>query len=93
MARVHRQLSKLPAEQHIALTLAYLIAYFAQPFYHLRNSLLVHLPPGLADCVDDGEVGLEGVQRRNGVLDKVNRCFVRSEKGILRMFAPSSSSL
>ena len=32
-------------EQHIALTLAYLISNFSKPVYHLRDSLFVHFLP------------------------------------------------
>jgi hypothetical protein len=40
---------------------ANLISDLAAPVNHLRDSLLVHSPAGLADSVHDGEIGLEGV--------------------------------
>ena len=32
------------------------------PLHHLWDSILIHLPAGLADGVDDGEVALKGVE-------------------------------
>ena len=47
---------------------SHLIPYPAAPFYHLRYCILVQAPAGLPDGIDDGEVALQSVQRRNGIL-------------------------
>jgi hypothetical protein len=49
---------------------SYLIANLLAPFYHFRNSLLVHFPSRLSNSIDDGEVRLQCVERRNSVLSQ-----------------------
>ena len=47
---------------------SYLITNLFAPFYHFRDSLLVHFPSRLSNSIDDGEVRLQCVERRNSVL-------------------------
>lgn len=47
---------------------AYLISNLAAPFSHFGDSLLVHLSTGLLDGLDDREIGLERIERRDSVL-------------------------
>jgi hypothetical protein len=44
---------------------AHLIPSLATPFYHFRYRLVVHAPARLAYRIDNGEVGLQRVQRRD----------------------------
>lgn len=47
---------------------AHLVPYSAAPFDHFWDGLLVHAASGLADGIDDGGVGLEGVECLDGIL-------------------------
>ena len=48
-----------------ALRAAHLIPNFMAPFNHLRNGLLVHATARLPYRIDNGEIGLQRVQRRD----------------------------
>lgn len=47
----------------------HLITNLLTPFYHLRDRLFVHLPPRFPDRVDYLEVRLEGIERRDSILN------------------------
>ena len=46
----------------------YLITRLAAPLDHFRDGLKVHASAGLSNGIDDGEVGLQRVERGNSVL-------------------------
>jgi hypothetical protein len=50
---------------------AHLVAQLLDPFNHFRDSILIHAPSRLADCVDDGKVALQRVQCRYGCLSRL----------------------
>lgn len=47
---------------------AYLVPDFVAPLDHLGDSLIVHLPSRFTNRIDDCEVGLQCVERRDSVL-------------------------
>lgn len=65
---------------------AHLVTNPATPLKHLRYGLLIHTTTRLSDCVDDREVGLKSIERRNGILMEFSSSFTVGRAGDFTLY-------
>ena len=63
-----------------------MISSFVTPIYHLRYGKFVQASPGLLDCIDDGPIGLEGIEGRHGILVASGSCQLLASVSSTRVY-------
>jgi hypothetical protein len=69
--RQRQRFSHLHISKQVPRQGNHLISNPPAPFNHLRNSLLVHRPPGLPNRIHNRKIRLQRVKRRDGILVKI----------------------